>query len=269
MTRDSLPQLLRPGCLRSYFQPVIDIAGPAPALHSLEALTRGLPDTNFNNAAVLFEYVRRKRAEPAVDRECVKLAFSEASWFATGVPISVNVHASTFARDPDFPDFIAQIVDQHQMLASRVCIEIVEYMAIWGQGPFTHCMHNLQKYGFKVAIDDLGSGHSNFRMILDTSPAYLKLDSYIVRNCHEDKIRLAIIDSVVSLARNCNCRVIAEGVEDSSELAAVTDAGITLIQGYYFCRPVPAKEIQQHLFRLGLTSASTVPISTVAVAVGR
>ena len=87
------------GGLRALLQPVYRISGDDRAVHAVECLARGPSGSNGESASVLFDYVRRKREEPRVDRACVAAALSAVHEVAEEVRICVNVHASTLARD--------------------------------------------------------------------------------------------------------------------------------------------------------------------------
>ena len=90
-----LDTLLEPGRLSVVFQPIFEVGSGRLKLYSLECLIRGPKGTNAERPAVLFEYVRRKRAEGPIDRACVAAALDEAALLPGAMKFNVNVHAST------------------------------------------------------------------------------------------------------------------------------------------------------------------------------
>ena len=110
---------------------------------------------------------------------------------------------------------------------------------------FRAALKALRALGARIALDDVGLGHSNFMMILECMPDYLKVDRYLVAGCHHDFHRRAMLASIAQLARPFGARVVAEGVEEAADLAVLKRMGITLIQGYLFGRPMPAAEIHE------------------------
>jgi len=123
-----IDEILATDGLTVVFQPVVEIAGETLRLHTLECLTRGPRDTNAARADVMFEYVRRKRVEPIVDRACITAAFAAASTLPGAPRLSVNVHASTLGRDTDFLLFstppptaraFTQLVSRSKSLSTR------------------------------------------------------------------------------------------------------------------------------------------------------
>ena len=83
--------------------------------------------------------------------------------------------------------------------------------------------------GIPIALDDIGEGHSNYRMILDCRPEFFKIDKYFVQGSHRDSARRAVLQSVVTLAANFGSPVIAEGVEELADLDLVTSVGINFV----------------------------------------
>src|SRR5206468_2675259 len=110
--------------------------------------------------------------------------------------------------------------------------EIVEHAPPWDTATFLSSIAAIRAAGAKVAVDDVGLGQSNFKMLLDVEPDFLKLDRYFVDACSNDSKRQAVISAVHQLAQEFGAEVIAEGVEDEESLATLRRLGITLMQGF-------------------------------------
>lgn len=234
-----LDSILDPGGLTVLFQPIVELDGPAPRLHAMEALVRGPHGTNLESADVLFEYVRRKHEEVVVDRACVEAIFSAADRLPEAVGLSLNVHASTLSRDLEFLPFLGAAAASHGIEFTRLIVEIVEHAPPWDGPPFLAALDGLRQIGVRIALDDVGLGQSNYRMILDSKPDYFKIDRYFVKGAHADFYRQAVLDSVYRLAHEFGARVVAEGVEDAIDLATLRSLGIGLVQGNFFSQPRP------------------------------
>lgn len=235
-----LDQILAADGLSVVFQPVVQLAGTASRLHGLECLTRGPKDTNAAQAGVLFDYVRRKHMEPTVDRACVRAALRSAAMLPGSPRLSVNVHASTLGRDADFPVFLVESAADHGIPPARLTVEIVEHTHYWDGATFERSLHDLRSWGAEIALDDVGVGHSNYRMMLEVRPQYLKVDAYIVHGASSDARRRAVLDSIAQLGAKLGARVVGEGVEDPVDLLPLRDFGIDLAQGYLFAQPLGA-----------------------------
>ena len=233
-----LDTLLEPGRLSVLFQPIFEIHVGSRRFHAFESLTRGPKGTNMENPSIMFEYARRKGKEMALDRICVSNALRLWAPLLDLCGLNLNVHASTLERDPAFPSFLKGNAETRGIRLSQLTIEIVEHAPSWDGPRFHQALQELRALGVQIALDDVGLGHSNFRMILDCSPDYFKADRYLVDGCHRDPRRLAVLDSLVNLAGRLGSRVVAEGIETQEDLDAVTSIGIDLVQGFFLSRPL-------------------------------
>ena len=238
-----LDTILEPGRLSVVFQPIFEVGASKPVPHAVESLIRGPRDTNAERPSVLFEYVRRKRAEAVVDRACIATVLGQAGGIP-GIPrLSVNVHASTLGRDGGFPTFLLERAREAGLDPSRLIVEIVEHSPPLDVPSFRGALGALREAGVTIALDDVGLGQSNYKMILDVRPQIYKLDRYLVKGAWNDPYRQVILDSLARMVRRLEARAVAEGVETAQELVAVEAAGIDLVQGFYFARPLSRSDL--------------------------
>jgi EAL domain-containing protein (putative c-di-GMP-specific phosphodiesterase class I) len=207
-------------------------------VHEIEGLVRGPRGTHIESPDVLFEYVRRKGKESRLDRACVTAILEAASQLSTQVRIGINVTASTLGNDPAFPSFVRAEAERLQVPTSRITIEIVEHSPFWDGGTFLSALDALRNLGIRIALDDIGMGQSNYRMILDCHPDYFKVDRYVVQGCGTDAQRRAVLSSALRLAQSFSAHVIAEGVEEISDFQAAASIGVDYMQGYLLARPM-------------------------------
>jgi EAL domain-containing protein (putative c-di-GMP-specific phosphodiesterase class I) len=238
-----LDTLLEPGRLSVVFQPIFEVKNASPQLHAVECLIRGPQGTNVEQPNVLFEYVRRKRAEAAVDRACVTTALADAALLPGQVQLTLNVHASTLGRDPGFHAFLLDRAAAAGIEPRRLVVEIVEHSPPLDVPSFRRALGALRESGIAIALDDVGLGQSNYKMILDVRPEIYKIDRYLVSGAWSDPYRQVILDSLARMVRRLEARAVAEGVEDTHELVAVEAAGISLVQGFLLSRPLPRDEL--------------------------
>ena len=237
--------LLSPGGLTPMFQPIMRTSAVPASLHAYECLTRGPVGTNLEQADVLFEYVRRKRIEAPADRACVMAALQAASAIPGSPGLSVNVHAITLATDPDFSKMLAHVAGAAGIATGRLTVEIVEHSPALDTEAFLRGLERLRALDISIALDDVGLGESNYKMILDADPDYLKIDRYFISHWETEPRRRAIVESIVDLAHRFGAEAIAEGVERPEELEALRGLGIDLIQGYLFSRPVSIASLRE------------------------
>jgi len=233
---------------------------------SVECLSRGPRGTPFESPAVLFDYARRKVAECDVDRVAVATALASAQSLPRDLGIAVNVHASTLGRDTKFVDFLVGVADQYKIELSRLTVEIVEHSPVWSETSFFRSLRLMREATIRIALDDIGTGQSNYRMILDAAPDCFKIDCYLVQTAHADRKRRSILASIVQLALDLGSTVVAEGVEAPCDLEAVLNIGITLVQGFIFSRPLPIAELPPVIAKINTLS---VPVMSAPILCAR
>ena len=237
-----LDRILEPGSLTVHFQPVFEVHTSRPKAHYLEALIRGPRGSIAEAPAILFEYARKKSKESRVDRACVEAILDAARDLPLQVALGINVHASSLAMDDGFVDFLAKTLEVLRISPLRLVVEIIEHAPPWDVVGFRTALSRLRALGARIALDDVGLGHSNYMMMLECRPDYFKVDRHFVSGCHKDFHRRAVLASVAQLARPFGARVVAEGVEEPADMVTLKRVGITLVQGYLFGEPAPATE---------------------------
>lgn len=238
-------RILEPQGLTTVFQPIFEISGGERSVFALEALTRGPQGTNIERSDVLFEYVRRKRREVEVDTLAIESALRQARGLPYVPALSINVHASTLERDPRLASWLAGISAEYELPLHRLIIEIIEHAPPWNGPHFLRTLDELRELGVRIALDDVGLGQSNFRMILDCRPDLLKIDRHFVAGSHADPLRRAMLETLSDLAFRLGGHAVAEGLEDERDLAAVADIGIRLFQGYLLCEPASSRGLRK------------------------
>src|SRR5205814_1816484 len=226
MMRTLLDQLQKPGAIRIEFQPILDVHGGETHLYALEALARGPVGTSLEKPDVLFEYARRKGEESRLDLIVIAEVFAATASLPFEPCVSINIHGSTLSNVDSFAEKFLSAAASLQIDPSRLMLEIVEHRSPWTMDTFRASLAALREAGVRIAVDDLGVGASNFRMIVDCRPDHLKVDRYIVNRCAGDSVRTAVIASIVSLADAIGATAIAEGIEREEDLAFVRALGV-------------------------------------------
>ena len=240
-----LDRILAPGELSVVFQPIFELCEAGQQLHAIECLIRGPRGTNFESADLLLEYVRCKREENLVDQVCIETALAAARTLPGQPQLCVNVHASTVGRGEPFVTNLVDAAARNAIALSRLTVEVCEHAPPWDGVGFMNAIGGLREVGVRVALDDIGLGQSNYKMILDTHPDYFKVDRYIVHGAHADRYRRAVLDSITQLASKFGGRVVAEGVENAEDLGTVLAVGIDLIQGFLLSTAVPLADLRE------------------------
>jgi EAL domain-containing protein (putative c-di-GMP-specific phosphodiesterase class I) len=237
------------------FQPIFSIA--ELETFAFEALTRGPEGTPIENAASLFELVRATQQEVRADRHCIDRALRTASCADGGVSIAVNVHPTTLERDPGFIEFIAATLARERIDPRRVIIEILEEPSRFDVARVAAVVRELQDEGVRIALDDVGVGLWNYRVVAQLSPDLLKVDQRVVDGCATDGDRRSVLRSITLLADNIGAQLVAEGIERDADLEVVAELRIRYGQGYLFRHPGPLADVLERPLALEIPHAAT------------
>jgi EAL domain-containing protein (putative c-di-GMP-specific phosphodiesterase class I) len=165
-------------------------------------------------------------------------------WREAGIPVSsiaVNISALQFARD-DFADTVAEILEETGQPAEMLVLELTESTVMHDFAESARQMERLKRLGVRIAIDDFGTGYSSLSYLHRLPIDVLKIDRSFMENLSEPDGTRPIVDAVLSMAHTLGLHVVAEGVETAEQLDTLREGQCDLIQGYFFSRPVQAKQ---------------------------
>ncbi len=155
-----------------------------------------------------------------------------------GVGVAVNLSARNLMHR-DLPDEVARILARHGLPARKLVLEITETAAMNDTEVCESVLARLRDLGVRLSVDDFGTGYASLTFLRRIDVAEVKLDRAFVADMLEDEAAATIVGATVALAHGLGLTVVAEGVETSEQLAALSLAGCDLAQGYFLSRPVP------------------------------
>jgi EAL domain-containing protein (putative c-di-GMP-specific phosphodiesterase class I) len=156
--------------------------------------------------------------------------------------MSVNLSARCLVQASCVED-VAALLERHDVPASVLCLEVTESSVMAEPRRAIAALESLQDLGVTIAVDDFGTGHSSLAYLKQLPVGEIKIDKSFVMNMSHDVTDAAIVDTVLSLARNLGVDVVAEGVEDEASADRLQAMGCPAAQGYLFARPMPAEEM--------------------------
>ena len=160
--------------------------------------------------------------------------------------MSVNLSPRQF-RDPGLVDAILGALREEGCPGSRLCVEVTETSALIDVEQAARTLQSLRDAGIKVALDDFGSGYASVGYLKQLPLDYVKLDRSLVQELGRRKDDERIAELVVSIAPQQGLTVIAEGVEDESQLEALRRVGCDQYQGYFLAQPQPLEQLENWL----------------------
>jgi EAL domain-containing protein (putative c-di-GMP-specific phosphodiesterase class I)/CheY-like chemotaxis protein len=228
--RRQLEECLSDGLLRLALQPIV--SAHDRSIHGYEALLRSDhavldTPTRVIAAAEAHELLGRigdRVAECAAG--CLQSLPQEATLF-------INVHPGELSD-------AAEVRRRYEPLtpwAERIVLEITERSYVLQMDTWREAVDSLTGAGFRVAVDDLGSGYNSLSVLAGVRPHFMKVDRSIVQDIERDDRKQRLIELLLLFARATGTRLVVEGIETEEEAAVVTRLGADLLQGYLFGRP--------------------------------
>ena len=234
--------------LEVYYQPKYNIEGDIPRLTSAEALIRwNHPTLGFINPSDFVPLFEGNGLIQKVDNfvwsEAAKQIRKWKETYGITVPVSVNVSRIDIL-DPELETKLMHLLEENGLSPEEYMLEVTESAYCENMERLIEVIENLRKKGFRIEMDDFGSGYSSLNMITTLPIDILKIDMSFVRNMEKDERNLKLVELVAGVAKFLKIPAVAEGVETESQLKTLKDMGCQIIQGYFFSKPVPPKDFE-------------------------
>jgi len=158
--------------------------------------------------------------------------------------ISVNISARDFYFADLYQEFV-NLVEKYNVSPKMLNLEITESVLIDNKKLHKSILAKLQDYGFRIEMDDFGSGYSSLNVLKDISIDVLKIDMGFLRHSENENRGQLIINLIVKMAQDLGLAVVCEGVETEEQKKFLTKAGVDIFQGYLYSKPVPLAEFER------------------------
>ena len=225
-----------------YFQPKYAVQGDRPVLVSAEALVRWIhPELGFVSPGAFIPLFEENGLISKVDnyvwREAARQLCVWKKQYGLNLQVSVNVSRKDLFNG-SLCDQLKDIVSENGLKVDDLVLEVTESAYSQDTAQMLQAVKSLRDAGFKIEMDDFGSGYSSLNMLCLMPIDALKIDMKFVRNIVSSKTGYRIVELVVEMARALNVPTIVEGVEDQEQYELVRRVGCDVVQGYYFSKPV-------------------------------
>lgn len=206
---------------------------------AVEVLSRiELPDDSLMKAAEFIEIAESMDKIHALDYIVMEKAFAAARAINYQGMLFINMSPRAVVVS-DFIQQVKRLTEMHQINTQNIVFEITERDTVKSISVLEQFVVNLKDEGFKLAIDDFGSGFSSFHYLKHLPIDYVKIEGEFIANMASDKRDMVFVNSIAKLSKELNLETIAEFVESQEVLDLVEAANITYAQGYYVGRPTP------------------------------
>ena len=246
---DDFPSAIKEKQFVVFYQPKFDVRQDEPVLISAEALVRWKhPRLGMISPGVFIPLFEKNGLIQTLDHYVWMQAASQVrDWkekIGVLIPVSVNVSRIDL-YDPEFTDKLLDVVRANGLKTEDIILEITESAYTENSEEIIEKVKQLRNLGFKIEMDDFGSGYSSLSMLSSLPIDALKLDMQFIRNAFKERKDTRLLEAMIRLSDSFDVPTIAEGVETAEQVFTLKSIGCDIIQGYYFSHPLPAEEFEK------------------------
>lgn len=238
-----LPLSLSQNQLFLVYQPKVNIQDRR--CYSAEALIRWIhPTLGFISPAEFIPLLERSGNIQLVTKWVIEEVCKQQSrWQIQDMDIQVAINLSAMDLiDVGLTDFINSMMDKYHIQPKQLAFEVTESAVMKDTNTVIHVLNALKKIGFKLSIDDFGTGQSSLAYLRDLPVDEVKIDRSFVHDIETNDSNALIVNTTIQLSHSFGFSVTAEGMENIGGLGILENFGCETIQGYYFSKPLKPDE---------------------------
>lgn len=237
----------------TYFQPILDMESGNTI--GFEALNRPVPSKLFPSTESFYEFIGQ--TDQVFLFECFLRNLALKRYIERlqehkekkELLIFVNIHPNVLLDNNYHAGETLQLLRDLDLAPEQVVFELTEKSAVTDFSLFEKVLDHYRSQGFRIAIDDVGSGYNSLKTLVYLKPEFIKLDKSLIQFIDRNEEQKQLVKLILEYANQSNTKIIAEGIERLEEYAYILEKGVHYGQGYLFGRPkeelkkgtVPAK----------------------------
>ncbi len=227
-----------------YFQPIID--NKSSKISKYESLVRLIKDDGSVVSPFFFlEIAKKAKLYNTITQIVIKKSFE--AFRDLDYEFSINLTPEDI-QDIHTVSFIKKTLSNFRN-PKRVIFEIVESEEISDYTVVENFIKDVKSYGCQIAIDDFGSGYSNFEHILSLDIDYLKIDGSLIKDIHKDKNAKVITSAIIAFSKKLNRKTVVEFVHNKEIHSIVKELGADYSQGFYLAEPIPVEKLMKPKYK--------------------
>jgi len=231
------------------YQPLIN--AKTQKLIGFEALIRwNHPKRGLVPPVVFIPVAEETGLMPAIGEWVIEEACRAAASWPEPITVALNVSPKQIVL-PALPNVVSEALARNKLAGNRIELEVTEGVFLGDNGPTLDVLKRLRALGVGIALDDFGTGYSSIGYLNKAIFHKLKIDGSFVREAGSRPENVAIIQSIVQLAKSFRMSVTAEGVETAEDFERMRELGCDTIQGYLFGKPLAYERANQLVVGLG------------------
>lgn len=217
-----------------YYQCIVDKSGN---IVKYESLMRIKINNKIETPFFFIDLIKEARLYSDFSRIMIEKVLKDIEKIP--MKVSINLSYDDIANE-EMRSFILNSINETN--AKKIVFEILESESVQNYKKVRSFINKAKEKGIEIAIDDFGSGYSNFVRVLNLEPDIIKIDASLIKNIQNPK-NYKMVALIVEFAKSFNLKTVAEFVSDKEIFDIAKNMGIEEFQGYYFCRPLPFDKI--------------------------
>ncbi len=224
---------LQEDLIRPFFQPIVNLETKEPIKY--EALVRLIDEDKAISPFFFLDIAKKSKLYP----EITKRVFKKSIEFMkrNNIPVSINISYQD-VMNIDVLNYISIVLQANKDIAPMITFEILESDEIDDYEKINSFIKLIKKYGSSLAIDDFGSGYSNFTQLLNMEPDIVKIDGSLIKDIHVNKNSRDIVESILILTKKRGIEVVAEFIDNEEVHEIVKKLGVDYGQGFLYSPPI-------------------------------
>lgn len=214
------------------FQPLIDLKNQK--IIKYEALVRLRDEDKYIAPFFFLELSKKAKLYPFITQNILLKSFDAIR--DKNIDVSVNLSIEDILNKETY-DFIIKNLEANPNMASRLTLELLETEEIQDFKALKSFIDKVKRFGCKIAIDDFGSGYSNYNYLLELDIDILKIDGSLIKSIDKSENNKLVVKSIVDFAKLAGIKTVAEFVENEEIEEVITHLGVDFGQGYYYSPP--------------------------------
>jgi diguanylate cyclase (GGDEF)-like protein len=228
-----------------YYQPMLNL--DKGEVHCCEALLRwNHPERGMVSPVEFIPVAEEIGLIVALGEWVIRQACADAAKWPGDVSVAVNLSPTQLVSKGLLPAVLSALASS-RLPPNRLELEITEAVLMQNSDVTLRTLHQLRSLGIRISMDDFGTGYSSLSYLRSFPFDKLKIDRCFISGLGDNSESDAIVQAVTGLADSLNMTTTAEGVETKEQLDVVRRLGCTDVQGFYYSRPVPARELPKLL----------------------
>jgi len=214
------------------FQPLVDLK--TKQIVKYEGLVRLKDDDEFISPYYFLALSKKAKLYTQITHEVIRKALEIIK--VDNIDLSINLSIEDIYHN-ETQKFIMDMLADDLEISKRLTFELLESDEIKDFKKVQKFIKNVKKYGCKIAIDDFGSGYSNYAYLIELDADILKIDGSLIKNLDKSENNQLVVKSIVEFAKLANIKTVAEFVENEEIESIIQHLGIDYGQGYYYSAP--------------------------------